>query len=174
MRMISTCSIGTDMFDLEAASELGIVVSNQPGRIAPIVGEHIVALMFAASKRMAFQTSELKAGRWTRMENIFLQGKTLGLIGAGNVGREVARLANALGMEVIAWTFNPDARSGGGARRPLRRAGRPAGPLRRREHPGEAERRQPEDGRGAGVRDDEAGLAVHQRRSRRADRHGAR
>ena len=41
------------------------------------------------------------------MENIFLQGKTLGLIGTGNVGREVARLANALGMEVIAWTFNP-------------------------------------------------------------------
>jgi phosphoglycerate dehydrogenase-like enzyme len=107
LRMIATCSIGTDMIDLEAASELGIVVSNQPGRIAPIVGEHIVALMFAAAKRMAFQTSELKAGRWTRMENIFLQGKTLGLIGTGNVGREVARLANALGMEVIAWTFNP-------------------------------------------------------------------
>jgi D-3-phosphoglycerate dehydrogenase len=107
LRMIATCSIGTDMIDLEAASELGIVVSNQPGRIAPIVGEHIVALMFAVAKRMAFQTSELKAGRWTRMENLFLQGKTLGLIGTGNVGREVGRLANALGMKVIAWTFNP-------------------------------------------------------------------
>ena len=107
LRMIAACSIGTDMIDLEAASELGIVVSNQPGRIAPIVGEHIVALMFAVAKRMAFQTSELKAGRWTRMENLFLQGKTLGLIGTGNVGREVARLANALGMKVIAWTFNP-------------------------------------------------------------------
>jgi D-3-phosphoglycerate dehydrogenase len=107
LRMIATCSIGTDMIDLEAASELGIVVSNQPGRIAPIVGEHIVALMFAVAKRMAFQTSELKAGRWTRMENLFLQGKTLGLIGTGNVGCEVGRLANALGMEVIAWTFNP-------------------------------------------------------------------
>ena len=107
LRMIATCSIGTDMIDLEAASELGIAVSNQPGRIAPIVGEHIVALMFAAAKRMAFQTSELKAGRWTRMENIFLQGKTLGIIGTGNVGTELARLANALGMNVIAWTFNP-------------------------------------------------------------------
>ena len=129
------------MIDLDAASELGVVVSNQPGRIAPIVGEHIVALMFAAAKRMAFQTAELKAGRWTRMENVFLQGKTLGLIGTGNVGREVARLANALGMEVIAWTFNPRARAGGGAGRPLRRARRPPGPLGGGEHPGQVERR---------------------------------
>lgn len=107
LRMIATCSIGTDMIDLEAAAELGIVVSNQPGRIAGIVGEHIVALMFAVAKRVGFQTVEMKAGRWTRMENVFLHGKTLGVIGTGNVGREVARLAGALGMNVIAWTFNP-------------------------------------------------------------------
>ncbi len=107
LRMIATCSIGTDMIDLKTASELGIVVSNQPGRTAPVVAEHIFGLMFAAAKRAAFQTSELKAGRWTRMENIFLQGKTLGVIGTGNVGREVARLASAIGMKVIAWTFHP-------------------------------------------------------------------
>ena len=107
LRMIATCSIGTDMIDVEAASELGIVVSNQPGKIAPIVAEHIIGLMFAVAKRVGFQTAELKGGRWTLIQNVFLQGKTLGLIGTGNVGREVARLANALGMRVIAWTFNP-------------------------------------------------------------------
>ena len=106
LRMIATCSIGTDMIDLEAASELGIVVSNQPGRIAGVVAEHAIGLMFAAAKRAAFQTSELKAGRWTKLENVFLQGKTLGAIGTGNVGAEVARLASALGMRVIAWTFH--------------------------------------------------------------------
>ena len=106
LRMIATCSIGTDMIDLETTSELGIVVSNQPGRIAPIVAEHILGLMFAVAKRAGFQTAELKAGRWTRMENILLQGKTLGVVGTGNVGRELCRLASALGMRLIAWTFH--------------------------------------------------------------------
>ena len=107
LRMIATCSIGTDMIDLKTASELGIVVSNQPGRTAKIVAEHIFGLMFAAAKRAAFQTAELKAGRWLRVENVLLQGKTLGVIGTGNVGAELARLANALGMHVVAWTFHP-------------------------------------------------------------------
>lgn len=107
LRLIATCSIGTDNIDLGSARTLGITVCNQPGRIAPIVGEHIFGLMFAVAKRASFQTSELKAGRWTLKQSIFLQGKTLGLVGTGNIGREVARLGNALGMKVIAWTFNP-------------------------------------------------------------------
>ena len=107
LRMITTCSIGTDMIDLETASELGIVVSNQPGRTAAVVAEHMFGLMFAVAKRAAQQTAALKAGRWTRMENILLQDKTLGVVGTGNVGAEMARLASAIGMTVIAWTHNP-------------------------------------------------------------------
>ena len=107
LKMIATCSIGTDMIDLEVASELGIVVSNQPGRTAPSVAEHIFGLMFAVAKRAGYQTAEVKAGRWAKVENIFLQGKTLGIVGTGAVGGELARLANAIGMKVIAWTFNP-------------------------------------------------------------------
>jgi D-3-phosphoglycerate dehydrogenase len=112
LKMIATCSIGTDMIDLAVAKELGIVVSNQPGRTAPAVAEHMFALMFAVAKRAAFQTAELKAGRWTRKINATLQGKTLGIVGTGAIGAEMARLGRALGMEVIAWTFNPsDARA---------------------------------------------------------------
>ena len=107
LRMITTCSIGTDMIDLEAARESGIVVSNQPGQTAPVVAEHMFGLMFAAAKRAAFQTQELRAGRWTRMDNIMLRGKTLGIVGTGNIGAEVARLGRAIGMDVIAWTFHP-------------------------------------------------------------------
>jgi D-3-phosphoglycerate dehydrogenase len=107
LRLIATCSIGTDMLDLVAAKEMGIVVSNQPGKIAPYVAEHIIGLAFAVAKRAAYQTAELKAGRWALKENVYLQGKTLGVIGTGNTGREVARLGNALGMKVVAWTFNP-------------------------------------------------------------------
>ena len=107
LRMIATCSIGVDMIDIEVARERGIVVSNQPGRTAPVVAEHVIGLMFAAAKRAAFQTIELKAGRWTLMQNMMLQGKTIGIVGTGNVGREVARIANALGMSCLAWTYNP-------------------------------------------------------------------
>ena len=107
LKMIATCSIGPDMIDLEIARDLGIVVSNQPGRTAPVVAEHMFGLMFALSKRAYFQTAELKAGRWTRMMNTMLQGKVLGVVGTGAIGVEMARLARAIGMEVIAWTFNP-------------------------------------------------------------------
>lgn len=107
LRLIATCSIGTDMIGLEVAREMGIVVSNQPGRTSPVVAEHMFGLMFAAAKRAAFFTTEVKAGRWPRMDNILLQGKTLGIIGTGNIGAEMARLGRAIGMNVIAWTFNP-------------------------------------------------------------------
>ena len=104
LRMIALFGIGTDSIDLVTAKERGVVVSNQPGRTAPVVAEHIIGLMFAAAKRAAFMTAELKAGRWGIMEGVFLRGKTLGLIGTGNVGREVAGMATALGMKVVAWT----------------------------------------------------------------------
>lgn len=107
LRMIALFGIGTDSVDLVTAKELGVVVSNQPGRTAPLVAEHIIGLMLSAAKRVAFQTAELKAGRWAIKEGIFLRGKTLGVIGTGNVGGEVATLAKAIGMKVIAWTFNP-------------------------------------------------------------------
>jgi phosphoglycerate dehydrogenase-like enzyme len=111
LRLIATCSIGTDMIDLAVAKELGVVVSNQPGRTAPVVAEHMFGLMFGLAKRAFYQTAEMKAGRWTRMMNIGLQGKVLGIVGTGHIGAEMARLGKAIGMEVIAWTFNPsDAR----------------------------------------------------------------
>jgi phosphoglycerate dehydrogenase-like enzyme len=107
LRMLTTCSIGTDMIDLSSAKDHGVVVSNQPGRTAPVVAEHMFGLMFAVAKRAAFMTSQIQAGQWPRRMNSMIQGKTLGIIGTGNIGAEMARLGNAIGMEVIAWTFNP-------------------------------------------------------------------
>jgi D-3-phosphoglycerate dehydrogenase len=73
--------------------------------------------MFAVAKRAWFQTNELKQGRWSRLDNFGLRGRTLGLIGAGHIAVETARLANAIGMKVQAWTFHPSveraARMGG-------------------------------------------------------------
>lgn len=107
LRLISTCSIGTDMIDLDAAKEQGITVCNQPGRTAPVVAEQAFGLMLAISKRAAFFTESMRAGRWPRMDHIYLHGKTLGIIGTGNIGAEMARLGSAIGMNVIAWTYHP-------------------------------------------------------------------
>jgi phosphoglycerate dehydrogenase-like enzyme len=107
LRMATVCGIGTDAFDLAAARARGIVVCNIPGKTAPIVAEHAFGLMLAAAKRTHFQTAELKAGRWTRMDNVYLHGKTLGIVGTGAIGGAMARLGHAIGMEVIAWTFSP-------------------------------------------------------------------
>ena len=107
LKLISLCSIGTDMIALDEAKQQGITVCNQPGRTAPVVAEHGFGLMFALAKRAAFLTASMKAGGWPRMDNVYLQGKTLGIVGTGHIGAEMARLGRAIGMDVIAWTYNP-------------------------------------------------------------------
>ncbi len=107
LRMITVCGIGTDAIDLDAARELGLVVCNIPGRTAPIVAEHALALMLAVARQAWFQTNELKQGRWTVRDNLYLGGKTLGLVGMGSIGAAMARLGQAIGMKIIAWTFHP-------------------------------------------------------------------
>ena len=107
LKLISLCSIGTDMIALDEAKQQGIAVCNQPGRTAPVVAEHGFGLMFALAKRAAFLTASMKTGGWPRMDNVYLQGKTLGIVGTGHIGAEMARLGRAIGMDVIAWTYNP-------------------------------------------------------------------
>jgi len=108
LKFITVFGIGTDSIDLATAKELGIVVSNIPGKTAPVVAEHAFGLMLAAAKRVVFQTGELRAGRWgTRIDNVYLNGKTLGVVGVGNIGSRMAQLGQAIGMNVIAWTFHP-------------------------------------------------------------------
>ena len=104
---ITVCGIGTDSIDLDAAREHGVLVSNIPGRTAPVVAEHSFALMWAISKRLAWYLDSMRAGLWTKMDGMLLAGKTIGIIGTGNIGAEMARLCRAVGMNVIAWTFNP-------------------------------------------------------------------
>lgn len=108
LRLISLCSVGTDCVDLDAARELGIMVCNQGGKTAPIVAEHEFALMLAVAKRLGEYTIKLKAGGWGGRELVTLRGKTAGIIGTGNSGRTMAELCQAIGMNVVAWSFNPN------------------------------------------------------------------
>ncbi len=107
LRFLTVCGVGTDSIALEAARKQGIVVSNIPGKTAPVVAEHALGIMMAVAKRAAYQTAELKAGRWTQIHCVYLTGRTLGVVGTGTIGVHLIRLARAIGMEVIAWTFHP-------------------------------------------------------------------
>ncbi len=108
LKMIAVLGIGIDNIDLPAALRLGIQVSNTPGYSAAAVAEHTLALMLAAARRIPEHERELREGRWTRFPMTQLQGKTLGVIGFGSIGRQVAFLGKGIGMKVIAWTLHPD------------------------------------------------------------------
>ncbi len=107
LKMIAVLGIGTDNVDLSTASLLGIQVSNTPGYSAAAVAEHTLALMMAAARKIGEHDRELRLGRWTRMPMVQLNGKTLGVIGFGAIGRQVASLGRGIGMKVLAWTFHP-------------------------------------------------------------------
>jgi phosphoglycerate dehydrogenase-like enzyme len=107
LKMITACGVGTDAIDLEAARRLGLVVCNVPARTAPIVAEHALALMFAVARQVWEQTDILKRGGWRVPNNRYLRGKMLGIIGLGNIGCEMTRLGQAVGLRVQAWTMNP-------------------------------------------------------------------
>jgi phosphoglycerate dehydrogenase-like enzyme len=103
--LISIWGTGTDNVDLVAAQAAGIRVTNTPGVSAIAVAEHTIALMMAVAKHVVGVDRQVRRGHWPRAMVMQLRGKTLGLIGTGAIGREVAALGKAIGMRVIAWTF---------------------------------------------------------------------
>lgn len=108
LRMVSILGTGTDNVDLAAASRRGITVTNTPGVGAPSVAELTLALMLALVRAIPLSDARVRQGAWQHVEGPELAGKTLGLLGLGAIGAYVARLARALGMHVIAWSFAHD------------------------------------------------------------------
>jgi D-3-phosphoglycerate dehydrogenase len=106
LRLISIWGTGTDHVDLAAARARGISVTNTPAVSAVAVAEHTLALIFAAARQTVNIDRAVRAGEWPRAMVQQLHGKTLGVIGTGAIGREVARLGAGIGMNVIAWSFN--------------------------------------------------------------------
>ena len=108
MRHIVVFGIGVDMVDLEACRRLGILVTNTPGYSAPAVAEHAIALALAVSKRVLQNDRTVRQGGWATEPVGQLYGKTLGIVGAGPIGKRAAELGKGIGMDVVAWTFHPD------------------------------------------------------------------
>jgi len=105
LKVIGRAGIGLDNVDIPAASKRGIVVMNTPEGNTITTAEHTVALMMSLSRNIPQATASLKAGKWEKkkLEGRELFNKTLGLIGAGHIGRIVAERAKGLRMKVIVY-----------------------------------------------------------------------
>lgn len=104
MRSIVFLGTGASSYiDLSAAARLGIHVRTVRGYGDRTVAEHAFALLLAAARGLARMDRDLRAGVWSAPEGLELAGRTLGLLGLGGVGAEMARIASAFGMRVVGW-----------------------------------------------------------------------
>jgi D-3-phosphoglycerate dehydrogenase len=105
LRVIGRAGVGVDNIDTDAATRQGIVVMNTPGANAVAVAELTLGLMIAMGRGIPRANSTMHAGKWEKksLQGSELRGKTLGIVGLGRIGLEVARRANAFGMEVIGY-----------------------------------------------------------------------
>ena len=105
LKVIGRAGVGVDNVDVETATRRGIVVANAPESTVVSAAEHTVGLLLALSRNIPQAHAALKEGRWERARygGIELDGKTLGVLGFGRIGQQVARRALGLGMRVVAY-----------------------------------------------------------------------
>ena len=105
LKVIGRAGSGLDNVDKDAATKRGIVVMNTPGGNTITTAEHTIALLVSMARQIPQATASMKAGRWEKKKfmGVELYNKTLGIIGFGNIGTHVARMAHGIGMNVIAY-----------------------------------------------------------------------
>ena len=108
LKLISILGTGTDNVDLDAATDLGVVVANAPGASTTSVAELNFALILAVARAVALSDRKVREGVWHHQHGMELYGKTVGIVGLGLIGSEVARFAQAFGMNAVAWSFSHD------------------------------------------------------------------
>ena len=107
LKLLSILGTGTDNVDLEAATRYNVLVTNTPGFAKVAVAEHTLTLMLSVARQIALIDRQVKEGKWPRGVMTQLYGKTLGLIGLGAIGGQLAKISKGIGMKVISWTFHP-------------------------------------------------------------------
>jgi D-3-phosphoglycerate dehydrogenase len=105
LRVIGRAGVGVDNIDVAQATARGIVVMNAPDGNTITTAEHTIALLVSLARRVPQANGSLRAGRWERKRfiGVELQGKTLGIVGLGRIGRVVASRARAFGMNIVAY-----------------------------------------------------------------------
>ncbi len=110
LKLISVYATGYEFIDIKLAKKHGITVCNVPDYSSDAVAEHIFAMILTLSKKLQYMEKEMRKGLWwTDLEPVAeLKGKTIGIIGYGNTGRRVEKIAKAFGMNIIINTKNPE------------------------------------------------------------------
>jgi D-3-phosphoglycerate dehydrogenase / 2-oxoglutarate reductase len=107
LQVAARCGVGLDNVDVKEATLRKIKVVNAPGANASTIAEHTLSLMLMLQRNLYQSINEVKAGNW-EARSLFqgdeLNGKTLGILGMGNIGKKVAKLADAFGMKVLYWS----------------------------------------------------------------------
>ena len=101
LKVVAKCGAGMDNFDMAYLAGRGIGTVNVPGGNAGAVAEYTIAQVLALARGVVVNDAGVRAGRWAPTIGMSLQGRTLGVVGFGAIGREVGRLAAALGMQVV-------------------------------------------------------------------------
>ncbi len=107
LQVAARCGVGLDNVDVKEATARNIMVINAPGSNAATIAEHTLTLMLMLIRNMYVSVSQVKSGNWNWRNNYSgdeLNGKTLGIMGMGNIGKRVARLGEAFGMNVLYWS----------------------------------------------------------------------
>src|SRR5512143_98854 len=107
LSLVVRAGAGYNTIDVEAASERGIYVANCPGKNSVAVAELAFGLILALDRRIPDNVADLRAGKWNKKEYSKargIYGRTLGLLGFGNIGQEMARRAQAFGLHLAIWS----------------------------------------------------------------------
>ena len=115
LKLIASTGFVNASIDIQAAHERGIAVAHTGYESTPTI-EMTWALILASARHVATESASLRSGGWQRSIGNDLKGKTLGVLGLGNIGGEVARIGQAFGMRVIAWSENLTAEKAAAAR----------------------------------------------------------
>ncbi len=119
IRVLSNFGVGFDNIDIDAATRRGVAVCNTPGVLTAATAEIAWSLIMAAARRIPEAIEFVKAGEWsswgpTMMLGQPIVGQTIGIVGYGRIGQEVANMARGFGMRVLAWDRSPHTKPGDG------------------------------------------------------------
>ena len=108
LKLVSRRSIGYDSIDLDACRAHGVAVARLTGMVEGAVAEHVMAYILYFARRIDIQNASMQRGEWVRVMTPGAKGRTLGLVGFGGIGKEIARRATAFGMNVIYTCRHPN------------------------------------------------------------------
>lgn len=110
LRLVHMHGTGLDAIDVKAATDQGVLVANAPGANRNAVAELTVGLMLVAARSIDKHIDILKAGRWERTPGHEISGKTVGILGIGNIGQRIVELLRGFSVKVVAYDLHPDRR----------------------------------------------------------------